>query len=115
MAGLRSRGHAAFLLTADARCRVDQVEPAKDYCRWHRLALLERAQTRAEGVRASEREVFQRTSTSARCPRCQTVYGHPERAGKDRRGSVAFPCRILPRKFCVLARKRAGHPASCSI
>ena len=55
------------------------------------------------------------SSTSARCPRCQTVYGHPERAGKDRRGSVAFPCRILPRKFCVLARKRAGHPASCSI
>ena len=49
------------------------------------------------------------SSTSARC---QTVYGHPERAGKDRRGSVAFPCRILPRKFCVLARKRAGHRRS---
>ena len=35
----------------------DQVEPAEDHRRRHRLAFLERAQTRAEGVSAKDREV----------------------------------------------------------
>ena len=52
MAGIRSRGHDPVLCAAPARSRHDQVEPAEDHRRRHRLALPERAQTRAEGVRA---------------------------------------------------------------
>ena len=47
---------------ASTRCgctrRADQVEPAEDHRRGHRLALSERAQTRAEGVSAKAREGF---------------------------------------------------------
>src|SRR6516165_4861199 len=50
MAGVRYRGHDPVLCAAPARSRLHQVEPAEDHRRRHRLAILERAQTRAEGV-----------------------------------------------------------------
>src|SRR6266850_572380 len=50
MAGIRRRGFAAVLCPAHARCGLYQVEPPEDHRRRHRLALLERAQTRIEGV-----------------------------------------------------------------
>src|ERR1700752_1395128 len=50
MARIRPRGHDPLLCLAPARSRLHQIEPAEDHRRRHRLALLERAQTRAEGV-----------------------------------------------------------------
>ena len=44
------RGHDAVLCAAVARSGHDQIDPAEDHRRRHRLALPERAQTRAEGV-----------------------------------------------------------------
>jgi NitT/TauT family transport system substrate-binding protein len=43
MARVRPRGYNSILCAAPARSRLHQVEPAEDYCRRHRLALLERA------------------------------------------------------------------------
>src|SRR5215472_1055415 len=48
--GVRSRGHDPVVRASPARNRSDQVHSETDHCRRHRLALLERAQTRAEGV-----------------------------------------------------------------
>src|SRR6516164_163649 len=53
MARIRSRGHCPLLCPPPARGRADQVEPAEDHRRRHRLAFPRRAQTRAEGVRES--------------------------------------------------------------
>src|SRR6516165_3781072 len=50
MARIRRRGYDPVLCFAPARRRPYQVNSAKDHCRGHRLALSERAQTRAEGV-----------------------------------------------------------------
>src|SRR2546430_14542735 len=50
MARVRRRGHAAVLCPPHARCGLRQVEPAKDHHRRHRLAIPERAQTRAEDM-----------------------------------------------------------------
>ena len=46
----RPGGHDPVLLAAPARGRHDQVEPAEDHRRWHRLALPQRAQARVEDM-----------------------------------------------------------------
>src|SRR5436190_8801833 len=53
MARVRSRGHSQILRAAPARSRHGQGEPAEDHRRRCRLAVLERPQTRAEGVSAN--------------------------------------------------------------
>src|SRR5205085_4298728 len=55
MAGLRCRGHGTVLRVAAARGGPDQIDPAEDHRRRHRLALSERIETRAEGVNAKHR------------------------------------------------------------
>ena len=50
LARVRPGGHDAFLRAAAPRGRHDQIDPAGDPRRRHRLALRQRAQTRAEGV-----------------------------------------------------------------
>src|SRR6266436_215184 len=50
MARIRRRGHNPVLRPSSARDRHDQVQPAENHRRQHGLALLQRAQTRAEGV-----------------------------------------------------------------
>src|SRR6516225_1327600 len=54
MARIRARRHGPVLRPSSARSRHDQGEPAKDYRRRDGLALLERTQARAEGVRTEE-------------------------------------------------------------
>jgi hypothetical protein len=54
VAGIRSRGYNALLRPSVARHRIDQNESQQDYRRKHRLALLQPAQTGAEGVNANE-------------------------------------------------------------
>src|SRR6516165_11974317 len=56
MARVRRRGHDPLLCLAIARSELHQIEPAEDHYRRHRLAVPERAQTRAEGVNAKEQE-----------------------------------------------------------
>jgi hypothetical protein len=52
VARVRRRGHSSLLCAAGTRGRHYQINPAEeDYRRWARLALLERDQTRAEGVK----------------------------------------------------------------
>src|SRR5262252_9972080 len=57
MARVRCGRHDPFLRASHARGWDDQVDSAKDHRRRHRLALFERAQTRAEGVISRKREV----------------------------------------------------------
>jgi NitT/TauT family transport system substrate-binding protein len=45
-------GHRPVLCIAVAGSGADQIDPAEDHCRGHRLALSRRNQTRAEGVRS---------------------------------------------------------------
>ena len=60
----------------------DQVEPAEDHRRRHRLALPERAQARAEGV------------SQARCPPCRVgADGVPSADAADTRPMAASNCR----------------------
>src|SRR5262252_6432094 len=63
MAGARPRGHCALLRAAPARGRDDQVEPAEDHRPGHRLALPQRAQEGAEGMR--RREFLRTTAVGA--------------------------------------------------
>src|SRR5215469_7795055 len=66
MAGVRPRGHRPVLCPAAARGRVHQIEPAENHRRRHRLAFLERAQTRAEGVNAKRVGRFPMQTTQTR-------------------------------------------------
>src|SRR5437763_1538610 len=50
MARIRCRRHAPLLCAAAARSRADQDAAQSDHRGQHRLALLQRAETRAEGV-----------------------------------------------------------------
>jgi NitT/TauT family transport system substrate-binding protein len=53
MARIRRRGHYPVLCFALARRRPDQIDSAKDHRGGYRLALLQRAQARAEGMNAT--------------------------------------------------------------
>ena len=59
MAGVRRRGHDPVLCPAPARRGLHQIDPAEDHRRRHRLAFLERAQTRAEGLKGQTKGGFQ--------------------------------------------------------
>ena len=50
VAGVRSGGHDPLVSSSSARNRTDQIDPATDHRRQHRLALSRRGQTQAEGV-----------------------------------------------------------------
>jgi NitT/TauT family transport system substrate-binding protein len=59
MARVRCRGYDPVLCPAAARSADDQVEPAEDHRRRHRLALFERGQARAEDVNVKGKGGFQ--------------------------------------------------------
>src|SRR5688500_16658541 len=65
MARVRPRGFDAVLRAAAPRDRHDQVEPQQDHRRWHRLALPEPAEARAEGVSAPGTPAFPRLLPSS--------------------------------------------------
>src|SRR5262245_31197079 len=75
MEGIRSRGHDAVLCASASRGGADQIEPAKDHRRGHGLALLERAQTRTEGVRVflQMKQTRRRTKGPKTCTRAADV------------------------------------------
>src|SRR5215472_14208176 len=79
VARIRSRGHPQILRAAPTRSRHDQIEPAEDHRRWHRLALPERAQARAEGLRAVRPGVHVELNLCSRLPFLTVAVARNER------------------------------------